>query len=78
MKEDEQSIVSGSDLEGEVRWLCDSEDRLNVEIDSYPKGSCNWNISKIYLRQVRTRLEELGVDSIEEEKPRDLELEETW
>lgn len=63
-KENEQSIISSSGQNNEIQWLCDAEKDLKGEIEFYPKGSCNWNIAKIHLRQVRTRLEELGVDEI--------------
>jgi len=66
MKEEEQFIISSSGLENEIRELCQARNFAEAVLMDVPKGSCDYLLFKSQLKGINNRLEELGIDEVEE------------
>jgi len=67
-KENEQSIITSSGLDNEIRELCNTENFLKALTEGTPMGSCEWMTAKAQLVGVRRRLVELGIDEVHGEE----------
>ena len=66
MSETERPIFSSVGLDNEIHELCDARNFAKAVLMEVPKGSCDYMFYKAQLAGIEERLEELGIDEIEE------------